>query len=133
MTTVYKEGDRVTSKNNMGRYYKVTGVVLVQRLTIQDENTGATFVDLAPDMFDPAPKKLTPVEAWSEVPVLIIRLMQDYGLPLWEYDKRGIRHECYKLLGGAGVKVNEEVKTRVRYLIEQTEGLVQKLRGEEVA
>ena len=75
---------------------------------------------------EPAPK-LTAEEAWTQVPILVLREIKEHFLDqrcAYEDALRAIRHECYKLLGGAGVKVTEEVKGRVRKVIEDVMDLL---------
>lgn len=73
---------------------------------------------------EPAPR-LTPEEAWAQLPILVLReiveherttipLVPEYNGYISSDKHSAIRHECYKLLGGSGVKITEEVKERVR-------------------
>ena len=85
-------------------------------------NSGRT-ADFDGADLEPAPK-LTPDEAWAQLPILIIeqvkalRVHYTDGVPvLYAGQRSNIRHECYKLLGGAGIKV-EPVKERVTNMVE---------------
>lgn len=73
----------------------------------------------------PAPK-LTQDEAWERLPILIIEQVEARksashtygGFAIYASDRSDIRYECYKLLGGSGIKVDSAVKDRVTSMVE---------------
>jgi hypothetical protein len=120
VTPEIKVGDPVRNKHN-GRYEGTVEKIITLRQFVVDHNglKGLVYeenVELAP--------RLTPEEAWGQVPVLALRTLMEpsIGSYLYSYQYSNLRHECYKLLGGAGVKVNEETKRRVRNLVESVAG-----------
>jgi hypothetical protein len=64
--------------------------------------------------------QLTPEEAWAEVPILVLRVLTTpgSGTTFYSDEYSALRFHCYKLLGGAGVKVTDEVKARVRKIVQ---------------
>src|SRR5579885_1820469 len=79
--------------------------------------------------------KLTPEEAWLKVPGLIMREIRKHvetnrpsfpshiivDGPLYEPDRRAIRHEVYKLLGGASprIDITDHVREKVADTLEE--------------
>jgi hypothetical protein len=65
-------------------------------------------------------KELTELEAWTELPILVLKELQSFTT-VWGTvvvsEQRSIRHDCYVLLGGAHIKITEEVKARVRKVV----------------
>lgn len=125
MEDVFKPGDKVRHKKT-GLVYTVE--ITYRPLMIKANRTGEIepLRDEAIE-FEPV-KPLTPEDAWAEAVLLIIEKIDYYRLPLVETEMTAIRHECYKLLGGSGVNVNEN-KQRVRGLIEKCVTTSLQLRG----
>lgn len=113
-----KVGDYVRFINNDKYLGKVVSEHTVRVLTIIDDN--GYEHGIPDDVLEVAPK-LTPDEAWAELPYLILGQLNKWATyviqPLGEDALKLIRHEAYKLLGGAGIKVTVEVKERVRKAI----------------
>src|SRR6266568_2482440 len=106
--------DAVT-KEYLGKVVKVETVVYA---TIETRDGDQARVNVA--RIEVAPK-LTPEQAWSQLPLDIVKRLVDLKrLPgmMNEFAYTALRRECYVLLGGAGVKVTEDVKERVRSTIE---------------
>ncbi len=125
--------DAVT-KEYLGKVVKVETVVYA---TIETRDGDQARVNVA--RIEVAPK-LTPEQAWSQLPLDIVKFLVEikrspvrawggdavgwYGNPVFltptKYSE--LRHQAYVLLGGAGVKVTEDVKERVRSIIETLAG-----------
>lgn len=110
-----KIGDRVRDIRTGEYQGEVTHIAVIRELLVV--RNGLSSLVYEHDV-EPAPR-LTSEEAWTQAPILIVREILERGTRLYESDRRGIRHECYKLLGGSGVKITEPVKGRVRTIIEQ--------------
>lgn len=70
--------------------------------------------------------KPTPEQAWEKVGLLIgHRAYSKSEVAYWEEDKhdRETRHQCYQILGAAQVKITDEVKDKVRRLIELADNM----------
>ena len=124
-TNQIKVGDYVRLRGHSspdGYLGKVINEKVVRILTVEN-NKGDHFGTLAEDL-EVAPR-LTEDEAWAELPYLILGQINKLATIYWgktsllETDYRQIRHEAYKLLGGAGIKVDESVKERVRKAIKR--------------
>lgn len=66
-------------------------------------------------------EKLTPDMAWDKAHTLVLGYALEDSFPTGVPGKKAIRAELYRLLGASGVKVTEEVKERVRRIIEGIE------------
>lgn len=121
MTTEFKLNDYVnTPSDAIGKVIKKQTVYKIV-YTIQF-NSGRTAEYDGVDL-QPAPKP-NPEQAWVSVPMIAITQikkgrghMQDSSV-IYEFERRAIRHECYVALGGAGVKVTDEVRERVADIVE---------------
>lgn len=113
-------GDPVKGKYTGEYLGKITRVIAHFYYEIDDDDMGIT----SEDSIEPAPR-FTPEEAWAQLPILILRellpfINRDRRImstpPVYESERRAIRHEAYKFLGGASprVEITEEVKVRVR-------------------
>lgn len=76
----------------------------------------STSLEVAPD--------LDSETVWSEVTLLVMREVQraahaNGNKAIYEYDRRPLRGECYRLIGGAKIEVDGKVKERVRSIITQ--------------
>ncbi len=103
------------TKEYLGKIVQVETVVYA---TIETRDGDRARVNVA--RIEVAPK-LTPEQAWSQLPLDIVKRLVDLKrLPgmMNEFAYTALRRECYVLLGGAGVKVTEDVKERVRSTIE---------------
>lgn len=114
--TSFKVGDRVRSKRTGDYLGKITAIKVVYEATDSDGYVSRNFSD----QLELAPQ-LDAATVWSEVPLLIMREINGRGprRVIFDFEQKSIRHQCYRLLGGNGVKVTDEVKERVRLLISQ--------------
>ena len=105
-------------------------LVTVKIKTPDNGNNTVFYSDISELAHAERPKpKLTPEQAWAELPILVAELIKEKSWPqqfsrdnkraIFESDRTEIRHQSYILLGGAGIKVTEEVKERVRNVIER--------------
>lgn len=114
----------------VGDYVRHTSVIdtegtvkhIYTTLVIEDEY-GTRFTGTS-DGFVKAQKKLSEEDAWIEVALMVGREVQRWGVSWGGYDvpdylQKSVRRMCYVILGGNGIKVDEEVKVRVRSLIER--------------
>ncbi|SRR6266567_1011822 len=128
----------VVTKEYLGKVVKIETVIYA---TV--ETPGSQQRDVQPrikiERIEVAPK-LTPEQAWSQLPLDIVKFLVEikrspvrawggeavgwHGTPVFltptKYSE--LRRQAYVLLGGAGVKVTEDVKERVRSIIETLAG-----------
>lgn len=119
---MFTKGDRVRNKHNGLYLGTVTDVIEFVRV----RNGGGGFVEGFPASDLELAEPLSPETVWSQVPILVMQQIMGMGSAtgLYEFDRRGIRHECYRLLGGAGIKIDEDVKERVREVIKEVAALL---------
>lgn len=91
---------------------------------VKTDGTGSREFDL--EHLELAPR-LTPEEAWMQLPLDIVRDLVEFERTsitgtLYPSAYRELRHRAYVLLGGAGIKVTDDVKERVRSIIETLAG-----------
>ncbi len=124
----FKVGDwvRNTWHGEAGEIISLTTIAEVKT----DERDFACPIDELEATEKPRPK-LTPEQAWLELPMLIAELINDKAWisqlskdkhrDLYETDRTEIRHQAYILLGGADprIDITEPVKERVRNVIER--------------
>ncbi len=113
--TEIKIGDHVRDSRTKEYQGEVKNIAIIKQLVVC--RNGLTSLVYESDV-EPAPR-LTSEEAWAQAPILVVHEILERGTVLYEFDRRQIRHECYRLLGGSGIKVTEPVKERVRAIIEQ--------------
>ena len=107
--TQLKVGDPVKSRYD-GEYLGcIAGVETVTYLTIQNPNNIFETTHVPEEAVELVPR-LTPEEAWEKVVELI-----DDGVLEFE-NPTETRHQCYRVLGGNGIKVTDSVRGRVQGL-----------------
>ena len=99
-----KIGDHVKSAWDGTYLGVVSGIKTVRFYDVQQNGHITQVLETG---LQPAPR-LTPDEAWAKVPEIIVDGILDWKTPT------SVRHDCYVLLGGSGVKVTGGVKERVR-------------------
>lgn len=138
ITTQYELGDRVTDDNTTtGRIIEIetvsNGVAqgILYRIEVEETNPDVYapgyIVLRTEDRLKPAPKKLSPEEAWAHVGLMIGMAVSDtvYKCRFKDLADSDIRHRAYQILGGNGIDVgrkgtqrHEEVKVQLTRLIE---------------
>lgn len=107
MTLPFSIGDKVRSKANARLHGKVAGISigLLNLPTYRVHNERGDYVgDFLGYQIEVQPDKLAPEAAWIEVGRIIERnVSADTFYSNTEGERSSIRHECYKVLGGAGV------------------------------
>lgn len=119
--TTFKVGDRVQLKSS-GYRGEIQAVQTQYTIFWDDGGTTQTTNEAGLEY-----AKLSTEDAWLEASLLIGRRIEQllgegsgwYSVPEWK--AKQIRHECYQILGGNEIKVTEEVKAKVRSLIERAE------------
>lgn len=116
-----KIGERVKSKHTGEYLGQVIGERTIRVLAIRNAQ-GFDQYGLNEDDVEIA-DRLTPDQAWAELPFLVVKLLNTRGPGrLLCGEHAAIRHECYKFLGGAGIKIEHPDgpnKQRVRQTIER--------------
>src|SRR6266851_3592553 len=129
-TKQIRPGDSVRDAVTKEYLGKVLRVETVNYAHIQTKDGDGARVNMA--RIETAPK-LTPEQAWSQLPLDIVKELaalkespfnHSWGgaTSLYASGYTDLRRQCYVLLGGTGVKVTEEVKGRVRSIIETLAG-----------
>ncbi len=107
------------SKEYLGKVVRIETVVYADIETRDGDHARANVARL-----EVAPK-LTPEEAWVQLPQDIVKRLVDlkpFPGMMSGFTYTALRRDCYILLGGAGVKITEDVKERVRKIIETLAG-----------
>lgn len=117
MEAKYKVGDRVELTTAWNTH---TGTVTDAGLYRIKWGEGDVTYEKESDL---SYAKLSEEDAWLEVALMVGHTVREHmhicGGMLYESHAKEIRHKSYQILGGNGVKVTEEVKQRIRGLIER--------------
>lgn len=115
---VFEVGQTVTGGDLGGKRMVIdeVGVIYTYKLRYPDGRKDTSGRQYYTYQLEAAPK-LTKEEAWIDVTLLVGKRSRSPLTWASEAWKRETRHQCYVILGSAGVKMEDDVKERVRKLI----------------